>query len=300
MPAQNSDFASDSQESPQERDIVPAEVLDFTSAAQELRKELEIVPANSSAFACADQESREEHDIVPTAISEIMAPSKPSNKKALARTHKYGRRRPTTSESQGPKYEHWSPPSITGITKDFVWQHSTDHLTKFDPNKPYHAQAVTAVRPFSTSIFYDYNGYHLCMDPNITSAREIPQLPVRLDDRLVALAYEGFSEKCRHRLWPSEFDARGLVRPGRIPLGFAAKHEYKVGDIDFDGNILQQGEEGWYYLWLGGIHCLMGKEGMDAGRFQPRDYNMLRITGFAFKRSHKAEIQAPPGMESER
>lgn len=274
---------------------------DLASAPQGSQLELEIGPGNGPTetrprYPTA-QESRQELDIVPAKASGTLAPRRQYARPALARAHKFGRSQGAIKIAHKPKRVHWR---LASLTKDFIWQHSTDHLTKFDPNRPYNMQAVTAEHPFPRSIFYNYKGYHLCMDQHITSALEVPQLPVRLDDRLVALVYEGFSCYERVRLWPSEFERDGMVKLGRIPLGFAAKYEYKVGDIDFDGNVLQPGEEGWYYLWLGGIHCLMGKEGMDAGRFQPRDRGLPRITGFAFKKSHRAEIQAPPGVESER
>ena len=318
----SSDFASAAQASQQEVEIVPAECPDFASAAQESRQELEIGPANkptgtepryttaqesgqelgnvtetSPDFASAPQESRQELDIAPAKASGTLAPRRQYAGAALARAHKYGQRQTTATASQTPKYSSWG---MTMIAKEFVRQHSTDQYTRFDPSTPYRVQAVKGVHPFPATVFYDYKGYHLCMDPDIINPREIPQLPVRLDDRLVALAYEGFSCSDRHRLWPSEFNFDGMVRPGRIPLGFAAKHEYKVGDVDFDGSVLQPGEEGWYYLWLGGFHCLIGKEGMDAGRFQSPDFSCQRIVGFAFRKSHRAEIQAPPGVESER
>lgn len=317
----SSDYASAAQAWQQEVEFVPAKCPDFASAAQESRQELEIwqanrptgtepryptgresgkelenVTANIPDFATAPQESRQELDIVPAKASGTLAPRRQYAGAALARAHKYRRRQTTAKASQTPKYSSWG---MTRIVKEFVRQHSTDQYTRFDPSTPYRVQAVKGVHPFPATVFYDYKGYHLCMDLDIINPRNIPQLPVRLDDRLVALAYEGFACRDRHRLWPSEFNFKGMVRPGRIPLGFAAKHEYKVGDVDFDGNVLQPGEEGWYYLWLGGFHCLMGKEGLDAGRFQSPDFSCQRIVGFAFRKSHRAEIQAPPLVESE-
>ena len=133
------------------------------------------------------------------------------------------------------------------------------------------------------------------MDLSILRAEDVPQLPIRLDDRLCALVYEKFHESQLNTLWPSEFDSSGMVKITRAPLGYAAKHYYKAGDTDYDGNILQPGEQGWYYLWLGGLHCLMGKEGWDAGRYLKRPNHEKRIRGFAFKKPYKAKIQAPPG-----
>ena len=137
------------------------------------------------------------------------------------------------------------------------------------------------------------------MDLSIRRAEDVPQLPLRLDDRLCALVYEKFDAKQLSLLWPSEFDARGMVRATRVPLGHAAKHYYNAGDIDYDGNILEPGGEGWYYLWLGGVQCLMGKEGWDAGRYLKRPSHEKEFVGFAFKKPYKAVIQAPPGSEVE-
>ena len=296
----SSGFASAPQESQQELEIGPGngptEIQPHCHPSQGSRQELENESAGSSDFAPTAQESPQEQDIVPADTSMRTKPKTHGSLWALARVHKYGRRKTTAKKLKGPMYTRQG---LDSRTRDFVSQHSTDHLTKFDPKRPYHVQAVAAERPYPHSSFYHFKGYHLCMDPSITSALEVPQLPVRLDDRLVALVYEGFLSLERGRLWPCEFDCNGTIRSGRIPLGFAAKHEYKVGDVDFDGNVLQPGEEGWYYLWLGGVHCLMGKEGMDAGRFQMRDLECRTIVGFAFRKSHRAEIQAPPGAESE-
>lgn len=133
------------------------------------------------------------------------------------------------------------------------------------------------------------------MDRTISRAEDVPQLPLRLDDRLCALVYEKFDQKQLNRLWPSEFDLEGMVRATRAPLGHAAKHYYKPDDVDYDGNVLQPGEEGWYYLWLGGLQCLMGKEGWDAGRYLQRPSDEKKFTGFAFKKAFKAVVQAAPG-----
>lgn len=252
--------------------------------------------SHDSDFNSNAQQSRQELKNVPPNKPKRKEPTTQADRAALARAYKYGQSGTTTKTAQSIRC---SKSNLT-LMQEFAIQHSTDHYTKFDPDKPYHVQATTAQKPFKKCSIYNYGGYHLCMDPNITSALQVPQLPLRLDDRLVAFVYEGFKSRERHRLWPSEFREDGMVRAGRIPLGFAAKYEYKVGDVDFEGNILQPGEEGWYYLWLGGVHCLMGKEGMDAGHFKLRSSKCGKIKGFAFRKSHKAEIQAPPGLESER
>lgn len=173
-------------------------------------------------------------------------------------------------------------------------QYNTEYYTKFDRNAPYDVERAKGFKPVSI-----YDPYHLCMDLSIEKAEDVPQLPVRLDDRLCALVYENFHKFQLNYLWPSEFDSEGMVRASRVPLGNAAKHYYKAGDIDYDGNILQPGEEGWYYLWLGGVQCLMGKEGWDAGWYLKRPRGEKKIKGFAFKKSCKAEIQAPPGSDVE-
>ena len=49
----------------------------------------------------------------------------------------------------------------------------------------------------------------------------------------------------------------------RLPLGFPATITVKKGDVDFKGQVAT--EDGEYFKWWRGIHCLCGKVGYDKG-----------------------------------
>lgn len=58
------------------------------------------------------------------------------------------------------------------------------------------------------------------------------------------------------------------------------------------------GEEGWYYKWWGGIHCLMGKEGFDAEMYLIRpSHEEFLVKGFGFKKGYRAVVQADEGTD---
>lgn len=88
----------------------------------------------------------------------------------------------------------------------------------------------------------------------------------------------------------------GMTRGLRVPLGHAAKVFKDVGQKDVAGNILGEGEQGYYYLWHKGLHLLCGKEGLDAGVYLKRPSLETPICeGLGWKKSGRAVIQLPTG-----
>ena len=84
-----------------------------------------------------------------------------------------------------------------------------------------------------------------------------------------------------------------MIRATRVPLGRAAKRWVKSGERDVEGKRVE--EEGWYYLSWGGLHTLMGKEGLDADRYWVRpSFESFKCPGLGFKRENWAEVQLAP------
>lgn len=76
-------------------------------------------------------------------------------------------------------------------------------------------------------------------------------------------------------------------------FGHAAKRWVSAGDVDLDGNVATEADEGYYYLWWKGLQVLMGKEGHDAGMYMVRpSWELDQQTGFSFKLTHRAVVQA--------
>lgn len=152
----------------------------------------------------------------------------------------------------------------------------------------------TAVRdPFRH--FSQYDGYALYINPHLKEMEleQIPHWGVRVDDLTASKVLLHYSQRTLHTRWPAEFDLKGMIRATRVPLGRAAKRWVKRGERDVDGERVE--EEGWYYLSWGGIHTLMGKEGLDADRYWVRpSFESFKCPGLGFKRSDWAEIQLAP------
>ncbi|KAL8705124.1 MAG: hypothetical protein Q9201_001727 [Fulgogasparrea decipioides] len=174
----------------------------------------------------------------------------------------------------------------------------TEHYAVYHPAIDNRGSQITG--PFNA--YKRYDDHALFMDPSFdaTKAEQIAQLPkygIRLDDLTVSKIL--VSSLRRHQLseyWQGEFDQQAMVRATRVPLGYAAKEYKNVGDIDIDGNVLAEGQQGWYYLWWAGLHLLCGKEGLDAGMYMVRpSFEKKRVPTFGWKISHKAVIQAAPG-----
>ncbi|KAL8961634.1 MAG: hypothetical protein Q9193_001841 [Seirophora villosa] len=124
--------------------------------------------------------------------------------------------------------------------------------------------------------------------------RQDPKRGIRLDDRTVALVLRLIDcPKSLNEWWPGEFDVNGMPKAERIPLGHAAKKWVSARDVDSDGNVATEADEGYYYLWWKGLQVLMGKEGHDAGLYMVRpSWELDEQTGFSFKLTHRAVVQA--------
>ena len=139
------------------------------------------------------------------------------------------------------KYRAWSPGSdLTGRI-------------------PAHAEMVGGGYKYDV-----FDHYRLVKHPNIQNSwHQVPRDLVRLDDNHCAHAIRTMPRRSL-KIFVADFDTRGMIPATRLPLGYAAKIYCNVGDRDIDGNLVQSGQEGWYYLWYKGIHCLKGAEGWDA------------------------------------
>ncbi|KAL9576408.1 MAG: hypothetical protein Q9212_007124 [Teloschistes hypoglaucus] len=165
--------------------------------------------------------------------------------------------------------------------------YQTDDYPVYDPQIDNRGPKV--IGPFRMS----YNIY--MMATHFTSG-------VRLDDLTVSKVLGSSLRRLElNKYWQSEFDRNAMVRATCVPLGHAAKAFKKVGDIDTDGNIIAEGQQGWYYLWWTGLHLLCGKEGLDAGMYMVRpSFEKKRVPTFSWKISHRAVIQSAPGQVESR
>ncbi|KAL8995827.1 MAG: hypothetical protein Q9169_004517 [Polycauliona sp. 2 TL-2023] len=147
-----------------------------------------------------------------------------------------------------------------------------------------------------------WNNYTLVVDPTMLLS-ELPRKGVRVDDYIAGkLLMSDHSNDELYGYWPGEFDQEGMIRAMRIPLGHASKTWREVGergiDVDSDGNrkAVKQGQQGWYYDWWRGLHCLMGKEGNDAEMYWTRpSHEEFKCEGMTFKTDCKAVVQLPTG-----
>lgn len=171
---------------------------------------------------------------------------------------------------------------------------SMTHYELYDPKE---FTDLLAVGP-PHSIFSQYDGYKLFMLPSVLIADDIPARGIRLDDMHIAIVLEsgGYSRRQLGIFWQGEFDKKGMTRASRVPLGHAAKEWKNVGDVDVDGNVLQEGEQGWYYLWHRGLQLLGGQECLDAGLYLQRpSFETDRCAGTTWKKEFRAVIQLPAG-----
>ena len=163
--------------------------------------------------------------------------------------------------------------------------YTTEHYKLYDVVK-----IEPVVGPFVS--FGKYDDYRLYVNPVLDKIEDIPIVGVRLDDLTVSRVLGHLGPRALNRSWPAEFDQQGMVRATRIPLGLAAKMWVKAGKVDLDGKIVEEGA--YYYKWWRGLHCLMGKEGFDAGMYKVRpSFETFRCAGFGFKVACKAVEQEP-------
>ncbi|KAL8644239.1 MAG: hypothetical protein Q9210_007355 [Variospora velana] len=186
-------------------------------------------------------------------------------------------------------------PRVAGKTLN---KFKTSFYTLYDPALHRQAARNVPVGEVTTAKNYRvFNDYYLYSDPTTTREeihQKIPKRGVRLDDKTMALVLPVVGAKERNEWWPGEFDHNGMPRATRIPLGQAAKMWVSAGDVDVDGHVATEGDQGYYYLWWKGLQVLMGKEGHDAGLYMVRpSWELDECDGFGFKLSHRAVVQAP-------
>ncbi|KAL8847608.1 MAG: hypothetical protein Q9221_007338 [Calogaya cf. arnoldii] len=171
-------------------------------------------------------------------------------------------------------------------------RYTTSLYVRYDPQR----NNVGPVAGKFNMGFRIYDAYTLVVDPSMAIGN-LPTTGVRVDDFLAGkLLMSDYSSKVLHQAWPAEFDHNGLIRATRIPLGHAAKQWRQVGDTDIDGKVIQSGQEGWYYDWWRGLHCLMDKEGYDAGMYLVRpSWKKFLCEGMTFKIGCKSIVQLPTG-----
>ena len=175
----------------------------------------------------------------------------------------------------------------------------TPGLRKYDTNhyRLYNAttqnQGDAVLDPFRH--FGPYDGYALYINPDLkdTELDQIPHSGVRVDDLTASKVLSHYNYSILRTRWPAEFDQKGMIRATRVPLGRAAKRWVNRGERDVDENLVVK--EGWYYLSWGGIHTLMGKEGLDVDRYRVRpSFKNFKCPRLGFKRSDWAEVQLAP------
>ena len=81
-----------------------------------------------------------------------------------------------------------------------------------------------------------------------------------------------------HDPWPAEFGNNGVVKARRMPPGHAAKMQVTIGDINRNG--VEAVENGWYYKWYRGLHCLCGLQRQDLYKHRSPWENQLSSTWY--------------------
>lgn len=121
---------------------------------------------------------------------------------------------------------------------------------------------------------------------------------MRLDDLTISKVIVEGKAKWLNRCWPAEFDVQGMVRATRMPLRIAAKVYVNVGETDFQGQTIEPGQEGWYYLWWRGLHLLCGMEGLNAGIFKIRpSHESFAADGLIWLKKYRAAWQTAPEVD---
>ena len=209
------------------------------------------------------------------------------------------------SEDEGDAEDHAEPVTLTAKPKrrhsikapraptTILKQYQTSAYTPYDPVQNNVGPAV--MDKFKS--FAQYEKFTLFMNLTVTTknfATIVPTSGIRLDDRTAGVALRCLSMKDLHAQYPAEFDTAGMIRASRVPLGHCYKKWFEAGKVDIDGNVLT--ESAYYYLWWRGLHCMMGKEGMDAGLYMIRpSFESFKCEGFGIKVSHKAVVQHASG-----
>ena len=219
----------------------------------------------------------------PTDTSSATETPEPDPSTSKKRPSSAGGRTSTTKKRQ-----------VTGTAKppsETVLQYHTAKYPLYDPRTKKVGQHNYAAH----TSFKQYDDHTLYVIPTI-DAKIVPTRGVRLDDHTVALVIEKSTKSALSKNWRAEFDHVGMTRGLRVPLGHAAKVYKNVGDMDLEGNVLEEGEEGWYYLWHKGLHLLCGKEGLDGGIYKKRpSFEVPVCDGLGWKKSARAIVQYPAG-----
>lgn len=166
-------------------------------------------------------------------------------------------------------------------------KYNTEFYELYDPENPQTVEPVPG--PFRS--FGAYDSYKLYSQGQIQNYHDIPTSGVRIDDLTISCVMN-LPATILHRNWPADLDTAGMIRATRMPLGDAAKMWVNIGDTDVEGKVVSKGQEGWYYKWWRGLHCLMGKEGFDAGMYLIRpSFESFIVRGFSFKIGYGAVVQ---------
>ena len=87
-----------------------------------------------------------------------------------------------------------------------------------------------------------WEGYPLYSEECIIDSSYIP-ISCRLDDLTVANLLDIMTGNILHAGWPTEFDANGMIKAQRMPLGYAAKMYVVEGMVDRNGKIASRDAE---------------------------------------------------------
>jgi len=148
--------------------------------------------------------------------------------------------------------------------------------------------------------FEDHNDYSLYINPYLDDVSDVPTSCVRIDDLIISRTIEHFKPFILHQNWPADLDKASMIRATRMSLGNAVKVWVNAGDIDVEGNTVSQDQEGYYYRWWRGLHCLCGDEGLQADVYRIRpSFEKFLTDDFSFKLSCKAVVQLPKNVSAD-
>ena len=186
--------------------------------------------------------------------------------------------------------------------------HFTEMYQRYDPLVDQQL-SIPDFKPRNFS-FDAFNSCPLYMELTTSGATNQPRWSapdgVRLDDYNCAEALLNLSPADMHKRFPAEFDAKGMLRATRNPLGYARKFFVTAGMSDGDGDVAGKGAVGYYYAWFKGLQPLMGKEGYAAGRYMVRPSNERiktpELTWFLHSKcvvQYRQDIQQTPPLSLE-
>jgi len=202
---------------------------------------------------------------------------------------------PTPSPSDSPtKKGKRTVKSSARVPTPSYKKYDTSHYTLYDLKNP------SPIAPVGGAFvsFGRYDNYRLFINGALNNLGEIPTSGVRIDDLTISRVINTMKASALHRNWPADLNKAGMIRATRVPLGHAAKIYMKEGEVDIDEKVVKKNEEGYFYKWWRGIHCLMGQEGFDANQYLIRpSFETFRCAQFSFKVGYRAVLQAPEGQD---